>query len=153
MEAPHPGVQAVVDAVAQAEEFVVISDHEAQPSDDRIQSGSFRATELLVVQVRVVHHGRDLVEGGIGQIVLEQDTLERAAPLVMAELHPAHVERCATELFGRLWIRSKGEAWLGVNEASNEPGAGSAVDVWVGPSDPEHGPFLPGGWRPAGVAG
>src|SRR5712692_5473003 len=53
----HPGVESIVDPVGQRKELLVVLDHHAQPADHRIEPGRFRGAELLIVEIRVVHHG------------------------------------------------------------------------------------------------
>ena len=50
----------------------------------------------------------------------------------MAELHPAHVERSATQRSGGLGVRGEGEGRLGVDEPANEPRARGPIDVRTG---------------------
>src|SRR5512146_1224897 len=67
-----PRVEPIVDPVGQRKELLVVFDHHTQPPDHRIEPGRFGGAELLIVQVRVVHHGGNLVERRVGEPVLMQ---------------------------------------------------------------------------------
>src|SRR3954452_1851169 len=73
---PEPGVETVIDPIGDPEELQVVLDDQAESPDHRIQPGRLGGVELVVVDIRLVYHCGELAQGGVVEIVLQQDTLE-----------------------------------------------------------------------------
>src|SRR3712207_4087899 len=136
-------VEPVEDGAGDGEGVLVVPGHRQSAQDD-VQSGGLGSVEALVVEVGLVHDLGDPPQHRVGELVPAQDGLEGAVAVVVAEVDPAHVERCRV---GRHLAELGDEHELGVRVEgpADEPGAGGAVDVHPGPGRPPH-------WRTCAAA-
>ena len=58
----NPRVQPVVDPPREAEQLLIVLDHEPEPPNGRVESRRLGTPEPVVIQVGVMHHRRDLVQ-------------------------------------------------------------------------------------------
>jgi hypothetical protein len=65
----HPCVEPVVKPVGEAERLVVIRHDYANPAYDSVKTWAFGGPNLFVVQVSVVNHATNLVQGWVGQMI------------------------------------------------------------------------------------
>src|SRR5262245_10320442 len=129
-------VETVEERCRQLEELLVVR-HERQAAKNHVETPSLRRVVAVVFEVRLVDDSSDLPQHRIVQLEAPEERLEAAVAAVVRELDPAHVEwRRILRQFGR--IVDEHERRLGVDEAADQPGARSAVDVALRPRRPPH---------------
>src|SRR5439155_1586126 len=140
-------VEAVEEGAGDGQHLLIVGHHRQAPAD-HVEPGCLGGVVAVVGQIGLVHHAGDVPEDGIVEVVAAQDRLEAAVVAVVGQLDAAHVERGGV---GRNLERvvDEDEGGLGVDEASDQPRAGGAVYVAVGPRRPPTR-AAPGCGRPRG---
>lgn len=121
-------VEAVEDGVGDGHGAGVVSGH-GQAAQDDVEAWGFGSVEAFVVDVGFVDDLTDAAQGGVvGEMVDARDGFEAAVAVVVAEFGAAYVEG------GRVggdvgWVGDEDKLGRRVDEATDQPGAGGAVDV------------------------
>ena len=122
---------------------------ETEPGGDRLEPTALRRLIRIGGDVGGVDDLADRDQRRVArQPVLDQDALERAATVDVAELGAVDVERnraLARRHLGDLLGGDEQELRIGIHEAPDEPRAGDAIHGSVLTGDPFHGvlsPFL-----------
>src|SRR5215471_14386800 len=108
------------------------------------QSQTLWSNKLLSRDVRSPHDEREAVKRWVGQIVIFEDRLKRAASSSMIELHlgePRCVERnrsLSASRIEELVFRHEEELRLGIDVPPNQPRAGHPVDLDITARNPLH---------------
>ena len=139
---PSPRVQPIVYPVSELQQCGVILYCHAESSDDGVHAGRLRGSELFIIEIGIVHDGRDLVQGRIPQLVDLEECFKGTATLMMTEFHATHVKWRSAQSAGGIGVSGKDEFRLLIDEPPNEPGAGGPVDVGPGSSHPSHASLL-----------
>src|SRR6185369_1722737 len=130
------GVEGIEDGPAVPEPRLVLAVRPGDPGDQMLDARGLLTVELLVLQVDVVHDLGERPERLVLQGEGTEHHLEGAEVAVVRELGVEHVEAKLPRRRRVAACRNELEGGLLVDEASDEPGAGDAVDVDALAGDP-----------------
>src|SRR4029077_2015661 len=137
--APVEREQGFENTRAECDAPLVVALGKRNPRDEGRNPGGLRTTELPILHVDVMDDLADRSEPCLTQTEALDKDLERALVADMRKVGFEHVERDLA--LGRAVDLRTDELQcrLGVDEPSNQPGAGHAVDVHVLARDPSSG--------------
>ena len=129
-------VEAVEHDGPDPDEVGVVEDERQAPRHG-VEARRLWGVEARVGQIGLVDDPRDVPQHRVVQPVVAQHRLEGAVGPVVGELHPGDVERDRLARKRRA-VLDEGELRLDIDEPADEPGAGDAIDMAVGPGHPAH---------------
>jgi hypothetical protein len=111
------------------------------PADESRHSSRLRSIEAIVLAVNVVDHLADRAKRGVAQTELAHKRLKRA---ILADVRVFSLEHVEPELATFRCVsarRDELESRLRINESTDQPRAGDAVNMHVPASDPRSSGF------------
>src|SRR5207244_1359089 len=115
----------------------IIVAHHREATQQDIEPGCLGGVVALITEVGLVNDLGQLPEHGVSQLIAAQEGLEAAIAAVVGKIDTTHVER--RRVGGDLFrIVDEDELRLRIDEAADQPGAGSAVDVAATACRPLH---------------
>src|SRR6476659_10398678 len=133
LESATPGVERVVHHHAVPKHFVIVRKVRGQAERDGEQAAALRG-QIVSGRVGASDDLGQMVESRILDAVDAQDGVERAALSLVGELDPVDVVGRSARLFSDLEHvlgRDVNELRLRIDETSDQPWTGDAVDLWV----------------------
>src|SRR5579859_522945 len=142
-----PGIERVVDIELVFQVLFIIGIAQAEPGGNRFEAARDRISVYILGYIGGVDDLGQPYQTRVGEAIFEHDGLERAAALVVAELHAGRIEwygPCFLSNLVYLALGHKQKFRLIVHEPQDQPRAGHAVHVHVRASQPFHcwSPFV-----------